>query len=70
MTGTSPGAEGAFRRSVAAGSAGRFRRWVAACLERRRSRGFLAQASPETLKDIGISRADAWRECRKPCWRP
>ena len=36
---------------------------------RRRSRHQLNMMSEHMCKDIGISRADAWREARKPFWR-
>lgn len=37
-------------------------------LEKRRSRLALYELSDEQLKDIGISRADAYREARRPFW--
>jgi uncharacterized protein YjiS (DUF1127 family) len=37
--------------------------------ERRRQRRALAELSDHTLHDIGISRAEAWREAQKPFWR-
>lgn len=39
--------------------------WV----ERRRQRRALLGLSDALLKDIGVSRADALREARKPFWR-
>jgi uncharacterized protein YjiS (DUF1127 family) len=38
-------------------------------LERRRQRRALLELSDDLLKDIGASRADAWREATKPFWR-
>lgn len=40
-------------------------RWV----ERHRQRRALLEMSDHLLKDIGISRADAWQEAHKPFWR-
>jgi uncharacterized protein YjiS (DUF1127 family) len=37
---------------------------------RARSRRALLEMSDAMLKDIGLSRADAWREGREPFWRP
>jgi uncharacterized protein YjiS (DUF1127 family) len=39
-------------------------------LERARQRRQLAQLSDYMLRDIGLSRADAWAESEKPFWRP
>lgn len=36
--------------------------------ERARQRHHLAALDPYLLKDIGVSRADAWREATKPFW--
>lgn len=38
-------------------------------IERRRQRRALLQLNDHMLKDIGVSRADAWREGAKPFWR-
>lgn len=38
-------------------------------LERHRQRRVLAGLDDHLLKDIGISRADAWQESAKPFWR-
>ena len=38
-------------------------------LERRRQRRALLEASDHLLKDIGVSRAEAYREGAKPFWR-
>jgi len=38
--------------------------------ERSRSRRLLAAFSDHQLSDLGLSRADAWRESSKPFWRP
>lgn len=43
---------------------------VGVWLERRRQRRALLELSDHLLKDIGISRVDAWQEARKPFWRP
>jgi uncharacterized protein YjiS (DUF1127 family) len=37
--------------------------------ERHRQRRALLGLSDDLLKDIGVSRADAWREAAKPFWR-
>jgi uncharacterized protein YjiS (DUF1127 family) len=39
-------------------------------LERHQERRALREMSDHMLKDIGISRADAWAESSKPFWRP
>jgi uncharacterized protein YjiS (DUF1127 family) len=38
--------------------------------ERTRQRRQLLELPPRLLRDIGIDRADALREARKPFWRP
>ena len=38
-------------------------------LERKRQRRELLEMSDSLLKDIGISRADAWHEGSKPFWK-
>lgn len=43
--------------------------WIDMQLERRRSRRALLEMSDEQLKDIGISRADAYREASRRTWR-
>ena len=43
---------------------------VGVWLERSRSRRLLAALSDHQLRDVGLSRADAWREGSKPFWRP
>ena len=52
---------------------GRWPRRVFAVLEewRRRSRGRreLAAMSDRSLRDIGVTRGDAYREAQKPFWR-
>lgn len=40
-------------------------RWI----ERRRQRKALAGLDDQQLRDIGITRLDAARECEKPFWR-
>ena len=42
---------------------------VAAWRERNRQRRTLANLPDYMLKDIGVSRVDAWREAGKPFWR-
>jgi len=37
---------------------------------RGRERRYLSSLSDAMLKDIGISRADAWAEYEKPFWHP
>jgi uncharacterized protein YjiS (DUF1127 family) len=39
-------------------------------LERSRQRRQLAQLSDHMLRDIGLTRVDAWAEAEKPFWRP
>ena len=39
-------------------------------LDRSRQRRQLAQLSDHMLRDIGLTRADAWAEADKPFWRP
>jgi uncharacterized protein YjiS (DUF1127 family) len=36
---------------------------------RARERRLLSTLDDRLLRDIGISRVDAWRECGKPFWR-
>lgn len=38
-------------------------------LERRHQRRTLLELNDHLLKDIGVSRADAWAEGQKPFWR-
>ncbi|MBA3446014.1 MAG: DUF1127 domain-containing protein [Pseudaminobacter sp.] len=45
---------------------GRIDDWV----ERRRQRHILAELTDGQLRDIGLSRDEAFREARKPFWRP
>jgi uncharacterized protein YjiS (DUF1127 family) len=42
---------------------------LAEWLDRRQQRRALLQLNDQLLKDIGLSRADAWQEARKPFWR-
>jgi len=42
---------------------------VATWMERNRQRHTLANLPDYMLKDIGVSRVDAWREAKKPFWR-
>ncbi len=41
---------------------------VASYAERRRSRLALLEMTDDQLKDIGVSRADAWNEARRSPW--
>jgi uncharacterized protein YjiS (DUF1127 family) len=43
--------------------------WVEVRIERRRSRLALLEMTDAQLQDIGVSRADAYRELDKPFWR-
>ena len=42
---------------------------IDAMAERHRSRNALSALNDEQLKDIGLSRADAYREASRPFWR-
>ena len=42
--------------------------WIEMQLERRRSRHALLEMSDEQLKDIGLSRGDAYREGHRRLW--
>lgn len=42
--------------------------WIDTQLERRKSRRSLLEMTDEQLKDIGISRADAYREGNRAMW--
>ncbi len=42
--------------------------WIDTQLERRKSRRSLLEMSDDQLKDIGISRAEAYREGNKAMW--
>lgn len=37
--------------------------------QRLRSRRALASLDDRLLKDVGLNRADVWRECSKPFWQ-
>ena len=43
--------------------------WLFAWHHAARSRALLAELDDRMLTDIGLSRADALRECEKPFWR-
>jgi uncharacterized protein YjiS (DUF1127 family) len=45
-----------------------FARWMGSLLERRRSRLALLEMTDDQLKDIGVSRCDAYREGIRPFW--
>lgn len=47
---------------------GRWAAWVGLCLTRRRERRALRELDDDQLKDIGLSRADVERECRRWPW--
>ena len=56
---------------------GKIRRVVSKCLqklviwqERAEQRHALNELNERMLKDIGVSRADAYKEARKPFWLP
>lgn len=42
--------------------------WIEDIFEKRRSRRFLMELTDAQLKDIGLSRADAFREARRSHW--
>ncbi len=42
--------------------------WIEARAERQRSRRQLLELSDAQLKDIGLTRGDAWREGVRPFW--
>ena len=42
---------------------------IASWIERARQRNALAGLNDQQLRDIGITRVDAVRECGKPFWR-
>jgi uncharacterized protein YjiS (DUF1127 family) len=42
--------------------------WIETRLERRRSRRALLEMTDDQLKDIGLSRGDAYREGSRPMW--
>jgi uncharacterized protein YjiS (DUF1127 family) len=44
-------------------------RLLATWIARARQRRALAALDDRLLRDIGISRGEAWRECAKPFWR-
>jgi uncharacterized protein YjiS (DUF1127 family) len=39
-------------------------------MERSRQRRALAELDERLLRDIGLTRDEAWRECANPFWRP
>ena len=53
------------RTSLAGVVMGLLRRWV----ERARQRNALAGLDDRLLRDIGVTRVEAARECQKPFWR-
>jgi uncharacterized protein YjiS (DUF1127 family) len=50
--------------------AGRAAEVVLMWVERARQRRQLGELSDQMLRDIGLTRADAWAETTKPFWRP
>jgi uncharacterized protein YjiS (DUF1127 family) len=50
--------------------AGRVAELCLTWLERSRQRRQLGELSDQVLRDIGLTRADAWAEADKPFWRP
>lgn len=48
---------------------GRFVRWCLLCHARAEQRRHLAELDDHMLKDVGITPAEAARECAKPWWR-
>lgn len=42
--------------------------WIEIRLERRRSRRALLEMTDDQLKDIGISRGEAYQEANRPLW--
>jgi uncharacterized protein YjiS (DUF1127 family) len=51
-------------------STGRVAEVALTWLARARQRRQLGELSDHLLRDIGLSRADAWAETAKPFWRP
>jgi len=45
-------------------------RWIARSRPRRALREIAECSDDHLLKDIGVSREEAFREADKPCWRP
>ena len=43
--------------------------WVEGMLERRRSRTALMEMTEAQLKDIGVSRSEAFGEANRPFWK-
>lgn len=43
--------------------------WLRVWAERRRGRRALVRMDDRALRDLAVSRVDAWREARKPFWR-
>jgi uncharacterized protein YjiS (DUF1127 family) len=50
--------------------AGRVAEVALTWLERSRQRRQLGQLSDYMLRDIGLTRIDAWAEAKKPFWQP
>jgi uncharacterized protein YjiS (DUF1127 family) len=47
----------------------RFARWCQLCHERAAQRHHLAELDERMLRDVGLTPAEAARECAKPWWR-
>jgi uncharacterized protein YjiS (DUF1127 family) len=65
-----------YSRVASPKTAGGLGRWARAALsrfavwrQRSRSRADLAGLDDRMLRDIGITRVEAWFECNKPFWR-
>jgi uncharacterized protein YjiS (DUF1127 family) len=56
------------RRCLAAATA--LANTISSWRERSRSRHLLATLDDHLLRDMGVSRAEAWRESDKPFWMP
>jgi uncharacterized protein YjiS (DUF1127 family) len=46
-----------------------WRQLIAIWMDRARGRRRLSRVDDAVLKDLGISRVDAWQELKKPFWR-
>lgn len=66
--GIDPGAR-VFTRRFPSRGVNKFLHTLALWIERDRQRRALATLDDRMLRDVGVSRADAAKECRKPFWR-